>query len=81
MPEQQLSAPIRYSLQVMAYVAFAAALGVFSTWPAYRLRGDTDAVLKLSFSHSAQLAKPCRARSARSHGLRARRRRAGGGAL
>lgn len=64
MSERQLPMPIRYGLQVMAYAAFAAVLGVFSTWPAYRLRGDGDAVLKLSFSHSAQLARPCRERSA-----------------
>lgn len=64
MSERPLSAPVRYGLQAMAYAAFAAVLGMFSTWPAYRLRGDTDAVLKLSFSHSAQLAKACRERSA-----------------
>lgn len=56
--------PIRWLLQVVAYGAFAAFLGYFSTSPAYRLRGDDEAVVKLSFSHSAQLVRACRERSA-----------------
>lgn len=64
MPDRPLPAPLRYALQALAYGAFAAMLGYFSTSPSYRLRGDNEAVIKLSFSHSAQLMQPCRERSA-----------------
>jgi len=63
MPDRPLPAALRYVLQALAYGAFAATLGYFSTSPAYRLRGDNAAVIKLSFSHSAQLMQPCRERS------------------
>lgn len=59
-----LPAPLRFALQVLAYGAFAAMLGYFSTSPAYRLRADHAAVVKLSFSHSAQLQQACHERSA-----------------
>ncbi len=59
----RLSAPLRYALQALAYAAFAAILGYFSTSPAYRLRADNEAVLKLSFTHAARLAHACRERS------------------
>lgn len=64
MPDKSLPAPLRYALQALAYGAFAATLGYFSTSPVYRLRADNEAVIKLSFSHSAQLVQPCRERSA-----------------
>jgi hypothetical protein len=64
MPEQTLPRSLRYALQALAYGAFAAILGYFSTAPAYRLRADSEAVLKLSFTHSARLAHACRERSA-----------------
>jgi hypothetical protein len=54
---------LRYALQGVAYAAFAAVIGYFSTSPPYRQRADNDAVLKLSFSHSAQLQHACRERS------------------
>jgi hypothetical protein len=63
MPDKALPAPLRYALQALAYGAFAAVLAYFSTSPAYRLRGDDEAVVKLSFSHSAQHVRPCRERS------------------
>ena len=63
MSEQALPRPLRYALQVLAYGAFAALLGTFSTAPAYRLRAGDEAVLKLSFTHSARLAHACRERS------------------
>lgn len=63
-PAHPWPAPVRYALQVLAYAAFAAFLGYFSTSPSYRLRGDDQAVVKLSFSHSAQLLQACRQRSA-----------------
>jgi hypothetical protein len=63
MPERALPRPLRYALQALAYAAFAAFLGYFSTSPAYRLRGDGEAVVKLSFTHAARLVRPCRERS------------------
>ena len=59
-----MAEPVRYLLQAVAYAAFAGVVGYFSTGPAYRLRGDNEAVVKLSFTHSAQLAHACRERSA-----------------
>ena len=58
-----LPAPVRYALQALAYAAFAAVIGYFSTAPAYRQLADDEAVVKLSFSHSAQLKQVCRERS------------------
>lgn len=63
MPDARgLPAPIRYMLQAVAYTAFAAVIGTFSTRPAYRQLADNEAVIKLSFSHSAQLRQACRER-------------------
>ena len=59
-----LPAVLRYALQGLAYAAFAAVIGYFSTSPSYRQLGDNEAVLKLSFSHSGQLKFACRERSA-----------------
>lgn len=59
-----LPAWLRYALQGLAYAIFAALVGYFSTSPQYRQRADNDAILKLSFSHSAQLQHTCRERSA-----------------
>lgn len=59
-----LPKPLRYTLQAIAYAAFAAVIGYFSTTPAYRQLADNEAVLKLSFSHSGQLKFACRERSA-----------------
>ncbi|MBL8525586.1 MAG: hypothetical protein JNN20_18045 [Betaproteobacteria bacterium] len=60
----KLPTPLRYLLQLLAYAAFAAVIGFFSAKPAYRQLADNEAVVKLSFSHSAQLRQPCRERSA-----------------
>ena len=57
-----LPKPLRYVLQALAYAAFAAVIGYFSTRPAYRQLADNEAVVKLSFSHSAQLKQACRER-------------------
>ncbi len=58
-----LPKPLRYFFQLLAYAAFAAVIGYFSTAPAYRQLADDEAVVKLSFSHSAQLKQACRERS------------------
>jgi hypothetical protein len=55
--------PVRYALQGLAYAAFAATIAYFSAHPSYRLRGDDAALVKLSFSHSAQLMQQCRERT------------------
>lgn len=57
-----LPTPVRYLLQALAYAAFATVIGYFSTRPAYRQLADNEAVVKLSFSHSAQLKQACRER-------------------
>ncbi len=60
---EQWPRPVRLVLQASAYVAFAAFIGYFSNSPAYRQLGDDEAVLKLSFTHTAQLKYACRIRS------------------
>ncbi|MBL8512660.1 MAG: hypothetical protein JNJ55_01610 [Betaproteobacteria bacterium] len=55
----------RIALQALVLAAFAVFIGVFSSAPVYRLRGDNEAVVKLSFSHAAQLKAACRERSAK----------------
>lgn len=62
-PPSTMRKVIRYTLQAVAYGAFAAFIAYFSTSPPYRLRGEGNAVVKLSFSHSAQLVHPCRERT------------------
>jgi len=63
MSDTRLPKPVRYALQAAAYGAFAAFIAYFSTAPAYHLRGDNGALVKLSFSHSAQLLQACRERT------------------
>ena len=64
MSERSLPRPLQIVLQVLAFGAFAVGLAYFSTHPTYRLRGDDSAIVKLSFSHAAQLVKACRERTA-----------------
>lgn len=49
--------------QGLLYGFFALLIGVFSAWPAYRVLGDNDALLKLSFSHAGKPIAECRKRS------------------
>lgn len=51
---------MRLIAQVAAYAAFAAVLGVFSVWPAYRLLDEQQAIVSLTFSHAAQRLQECR---------------------
>lgn len=46
--------------QVIAYAIFAAATGLFSVWPSYRLLGSDQAMISLSFSHAALRVGECR---------------------
>lgn len=67
MPDASHSAPsplTRALVQALVMGGFAALIGVFSSGPAFRLRADDEAIVKLSFSHAAQLKAACRERSA-----------------
>lgn len=50
--------------QVLLYAAFAAFVGVFSVWPAYRHLDPDQALLRLSFKHAGKFATDCRERTA-----------------
>lgn len=49
--------------QLIAYAAFAAVIGVFATWPAHRVLGPDQALLRLSFSHPGKVSTECRKRT------------------
>jgi hypothetical protein len=59
-----MNAALRYALQGVLYTAFAAAVGYFSSAPAYQHLKPGEALLRLSFTHGAQLKQPCRERTA-----------------
>jgi len=46
--------PAAWAGQVLLYTLFAAVVGVFSHWPAYRPLGDGQALIKVSFSHTGK---------------------------
>jgi len=54
---------LRYAGQTALYALFAAAVGYFSTSPRYRHLQPDQALLRLSFSHSAKLKADCRRRT------------------
>lgn len=56
--------PLRYAGQALLYAAFAAVVGVLSTWPPFRLLADDEALLRLSLLHPGQPKGDCRQRSA-----------------
>jgi hypothetical protein len=58
-----MSASLRYLGQAVAYALFALAIGVFATWPGYRLLERDQALLRLSFSHAGKVSTECRQRS------------------
>lgn len=53
----------RYAAQGALYAAFVAAIGYFSSAPAYRHIAPDEALVRLSFSHAAQRKEPCRSRT------------------
>lgn len=53
----------RYAAQGALYAAFVAAIGYFSSAPAYRHIAPDAALVRLSFSHAAQRKEPCRSRT------------------
>lgn len=58
-----MTGPARYAAQGVLYAAFVAAVGYFSSAPAYRHIAPGEALVRLSFSHAAQRREPCRERS------------------
>ena len=52
-----------YALQAVAYAAFVAVVGYFSTSPPYRHLPPDEAVVKLSLRHSGQRKEPCHERT------------------
>lgn len=46
--------------QGIAYAVFAALVGMFSIWPAFRLLGEEQAIVSLSFAHAGQRTGECR---------------------
>ena len=50
---------LQYLGQLVAFVAFAVAVGYFSASPAFQYAADDLAVVKVSFSHAAQRVEPC----------------------
>jgi hypothetical protein len=49
-----------YAAQAALYGAFAAFIGVFSSWPPYSPLGPEQALLRLSFSQPGKLVADCR---------------------
>lgn len=58
-----MNAAMRVIGQALLYGLFAAAIGYFSTSPAYTHLQPGEALLKLSFTHGAQRVGECRERS------------------
>ncbi len=56
--------PLRWIGQAVLYAAFALVVGVFSTWPPYRMLADDQALLRLSLLHPGKPKTDCRTRSA-----------------
>jgi len=56
---------VAYIGQVIVYAAIAALLGGFATWPSHTHFPDDQALIKLSFAHSAKHKVACRKRTAK----------------
>lgn len=54
--------PLRFLAQALLYAAFAAVIGIFSTWPPYRQLGEDEALLRLSLLHPGKPKGDCRQR-------------------
>jgi len=59
-----VNAALRYGLQGVLYAAFAAALGYFSTAPAFAPLPPEHALIRLSLNHAGQRKVACRKRTA-----------------
>lgn len=51
---------LRWAGQTVFFVAVAAMVGLFATWPSYRQFPEDQAQIKLSLSHGAQRVEACR---------------------
>lgn len=51
---------MKYTGQLIAYALFAGVVGLFSIWPTYRMIGEQEALVSVSFSHAARLLGECR---------------------
>ena len=58
-----MNAVARYAAQGVLYGAFVAAVGYFSSAPAYRHIAPDESLVRLSFSHAAQRLQPCHERT------------------
>ena len=56
--------PLRWIGQAVLYAAFALLVGVFSSWPPFRLLADDEGLLRLSLLHPGKPKGDCRTRSA-----------------
>ncbi len=54
---------IRVLGQAGAYASFVLVIGLFSVWPDYRLLGEREAIVSLTFSHAAKRVGECRRRT------------------
>jgi len=54
---------IRVLGQAAAYAAFVVVIGVFSVWPDFRLLGEQEAIVSLTFSHATKRVEECRRRT------------------
>ena len=50
---------LRYVVQVLAYIVFAAIVGYLSFWPQYQYAAPDKAAVKLSLSHATERVVPC----------------------
>ncbi len=50
---------MKWFWQILAYLSFAAAIGLFTAEPELRLLGDEEAVISISFSHAAERVGEC----------------------
>jgi hypothetical protein len=55
--------PLRWIGQTVLYAAFALVVGVFSSWPSFRMLADDEALLRLSLLHPGKPKADCRTRS------------------
>lgn len=51
---------MKYLMQVIAYGAFMAIVGVLSVWPKYELLDDDWAIISLAYSHAGKRIGECR---------------------
>lgn len=51
---------MKYLVQMVAYAAFAALVGLLSVWPKYQLLASDQAIASVTFSHAGQLIGECR---------------------